>query len=107
MSEEIRKYDEKGNLIYKRYSDGYEICYEYNKDNKQIHYKTSSGFESWSEYDINNNLVYSKNNEGSECWSKYDKENKHTYITKQKFENIKEKEYLSRKKCSRFELIDI
>ena len=59
---------------------------EYNKNHNLIHYKNSDGFESWGEYDENNNRVE---------------------ITGQELENIKIREYNSRTKCSRFELMEI
>ena len=43
--EEIKEYDEKGNLIHSRDSDG---------------------FEAWREYDANNNLINYRNNDGIE-----------------------------------------
>ncbi|MEK0344915.1 MAG: hypothetical protein QQN64_06700 [Nitrosopumilus sp.] len=83
MVEEIKKYDKNRNLIYHKSSNGYEHWYE---NNNKIHYKNSNGFE---------------------IWYKYDNNNKQIVITKQEFENIKIKEYNSRTKCSRFELMDI
>ena len=85
MSEEIKKYDDRGNLIYQKYSGGYE---------------------SWSRYDENNNLIYFKNVNNDEFWYKWDND-KEIKITKQEFENIKIREYNSRTKCSRFELMEI
>ncbi len=62
-------------------------------------------------YDENNNLIYFKDTDNEEYWYKYDKNNNRIEITEKKYKNIefrkKEKEYLSRTKCSRFELIDI
>ncbi len=83
----ITKYDERGNCIY---------C------------KNPSGYEQWNKFDENNNLIYYRNSYNGECWFKYDKKyDRPIKITKQEFENIKIREYNSRTKCSRFELIEI
>ena len=71
------------------------------------YYKSSYGFESWREYDENNKLIYFKNTNDFEYWLKYDENNQKIEITKQEFENIKIREYMSRTKCSRFELMEI
>ena len=41
----IKEYDEKGNEIHYRDSDGRECWYEYNANNRLIHYRTSDGFD--------------------------------------------------------------
>ncbi len=85
-----RKYDDRGNLIYS---------------------KDSMGFESWREYDENNRKIHWKHSDGSECWYKCDKNNHCTIIIEQEYKELKfrreEKEYNSRTKCSRFELMEI
>ncbi len=90
MSKEIRKYDEKSNCIY---------------------YKSSSDLEIWTKYDENNNLIYYTSSFGYEHWLKYGENNRRIEITEKEYKEIefrkKEKEYNSRTKCSRFELIDI
>ena len=91
MSKTIRKYDKRDNLVYYKYPDGFEI---------------------WWEHDENNNIIYTKDSEGlREEWYKYDKLNKRINITEKEYKEIefrkKEKEYLSRTKCSRFEIMDI
>ncbi len=91
MSKTIRKYDKRDNLVYYRYPDGLEI---------------------WWEFDENNNLIHTKDSEGlREVWCKYDELNKRIKITEQEYKNIKYnkkiKEYNSRTKCSRFELMEI
>ncbi len=89
-NKEIKKYDDRGNLIYWRWS---------------------SGYESWKKYDENNSYIYFKNSKGSEYWYKYDKFGNQTMITEKEYNEIEfkeqEKEYNSRTKCSRFELMDI
>ena len=108
MSE--KKYDKNGNLIYEKYF-GWESWKKYNENNNLIHYKDSDGYEIWREYDGNNNIIYSKSSTGFESWSKYDENNNKIKITEKELKELifqkKEKEYLSRKKCSRFEIIDI
>ncbi len=110
MSKEIYKYDEydnNGNLIYFKHFDGNEYLYKYDKNNNHIYTKGSDGFEYWGEYDENNNEIHFKNTDGLENWAKYNNENNRIIITKQEFENIKIREYNSRTKCSRFEIMDI
>ncbi len=111
MSKEIKKYDNRNNLVYYKYASGIEVWQKYDKNNNLIHYKNSNGYERWSEYDKNNNEIHYKNSNGYETWYKYDKNNKSIIITEKEYKEIefreKEKEYNSRTKCSRFELMDI
>jgi hypothetical protein len=109
--EEIKEYDDRGNVVYYRnpYS-GYEFWHKYDKNNNIIHSKGSNSCESWREYDEDNNLVHFKDSADSESWFKW-KENERTRITKQEFDQIKEakehKEFLSREYVPRFELMEI
>ena len=107
MSDIIEKYDDRGNVIYFKGSGGNEDQYKYEENKNLIYFKNSNGYESWREYDENNNEIHFKNSNGWEYWHKYDENNERIEITEQEFENIKIREYLSRKKVSRFELIDI
>ncbi len=114
MSEEIKKYDERGNIIYIKWSgifDSVESWRVYDENNNVIYYKRSgcdkSWNESWSEYDGNRNQIHYRNDKGYEKWWKYNKNDDRIEIAKIEFEKIKEKEYLSRTKCSRFELMEI
>ncbi len=106
-----KKYDERGNLVYYNYPGGVEYWYKYDENNNLIHCKNSAGYEYWYKYDENNNEIYYKDNREREHWYMYNKNGKKVNITKQKFDDIefrkKEKEYNSRTKCSRFEIIDI
>ncbi len=90
MGEKIKKFDKNGNKIY---------C------------KEVSGFEFWQEFDENNRKIHWKDSAGSESWYKYNKNNIRLKITEQEYRNIEfrkqEKEYLSRRKVSRFEIMDI
>ena len=110
MSEEIKKLDKNGNLIYYKSPIGWEKWYKYDKNNNLIHCKDSSGFEYWSEFDGNNDEIHCRNNKGDKAWYKWKNDNR-IYITEKEYKEIefrkKEKEYLSRKKCSRFELMEI
>ncbi len=110
MSEIIKGHDERGNLIYFK-SSTWEYWKKYDKNNNCIYYRISTCFEYWKEFDENNNLIHYKNSYNSEKWFKYDKNNKQIFITEKEFNEIefrkKEKEYLSRTKCSRFEIMEI
>ncbi len=59
------------------------------------------------EYNKIGDVIYMKLSEDYEYWFKYDEDDYAIEITKQEFENIKIREYNSRTKCSRFELIEI
>ncbi len=116
-----RKYDKNNNVIYNKNSDGKEFWWEYDENNNLIYrkedYESSAvgGGHTVSEYrykyDENNNLIYEKLRNGMEFWYKYDKNNKKIIITEKEYNEIefrkKEKEYNSRTKCSRFELMEI
>ncbi len=112
---EIKEYDENNNIIYLKSPDGFELWQEYNENKNLIHYKCIDEYEIlyeyWREYDENNNLIYYKTSDGSEHWYKYDINNKRIYITEEGYKEIefrkKIKEYNSRTKCSRFELMEI
>ena len=111
MSKEIYKHDKKRNLVYYKNIHNQEFQWKYDNKSNRIYYKDCYGHESWYKYDKNNKLIYEKYfNFGREYWYKWDN-NKQIEITEQEFNEIefrkKEKEYLSRIKCSRFELIDI
>ena len=95
MSKEIKEYDDRDNLIH------------FKEDYHGFGY-----IEYWSEYDENNNKIYYKNNTwDEEHWYKYDENNNEIEITEKEYKEIKfrkkEKEYNSRTKCSRFEIMDI
>ncbi len=89
MNKVIEKFDDRGNLVY---------------------YKSPNDNNVWREYDKNNNLIHYKHSNGWEDWYKWEN-NKPISITEQEYKyiefRIKEKEYNSRTKCSRFELMDI
>ena len=94
----MKEYDDRNNMTYWK-DDSREYWYKYDENNREIYYK--------SFYTI----FLEEGPNGSEHWYKYDKNNNCIEITKQEFNEIefrkKEKEYLSRTKCSRFELMEI
>ncbi len=108
FGKEIKKYD---NLIYKKYSDGYEYWRKCDENNNCIHYKASNGYEYWKKYDEFSNLIHYKDSYSIKYWWKYDENNEPMEITEKEYKDIefrkKEKEYNSRTKCSRFELMEI
>ncbi len=106
----ISKYNENNKLIYIKYSDGHEYWKKYDKNNNLIYYKDFLGYEKWREYDKNNNVIYYKSSDSHEYWCKWEN-NKKIEITEKEYKyiqyNIRIKEYNSRTKCSRFELMEI
>jgi YD repeat-containing protein len=64
--------DSKGNVVYRKDSNGFEIWQEYDENNNRIHRKDSNGFEIWYEYDENHNIIYRKDSNGFEIWQEYD-----------------------------------
>lgn len=93
-------YDDNGNIIYSKDSDGLEHWYEYNELNKIKYHKTNNGFEIWYTYDDkgneihnennmndytdytydeNNNLIHYKLSSGFEIWYTYDNKGNLTY----------------------------
>jgi len=64
MSEIIERYDEKGNIIYRRDSEGHECWYEYDENNNCTHYRDSGGYEYWREYDERGNVTYYRDSGG-------------------------------------------
>ncbi len=110
-NEEIKKYDDRGNCIYCKYSDGWEYWQKYDENNLLIHWRNSNNYEYWREYDNRGNCIHYKNINGDEWWLKYDENYNEIKISKKEFKYIQnkkqEKEYLSRTKVTRFELMDI
>ena len=134
----IKRYDERGNLIYQKFLNGgeywkeydknnnlkyvkwggdldWEEWYEYSKNRKVVYHKGRMNkinyvSERWQEYDKNDNRIHYKHSDGDERWYEYYKGHK-IEITEKEFEyiqyNIKIREYDSRTKCSRFELMEI
>ena len=104
-----QKFDKNNNVIYRKDFNGFEFWFEYNENNNLIYFKNSNNYEFWQEFDENKNKIHFKNSLGNEYWFKYKTEilYRQIKITEQEFKNIKIKEYNSRTKCSRFELMEI
>ena len=68
----ITEYDNKGNEIHSKNSDGFEEWYEYDSSGNKIHYKDTYGVEKWYEYDSKGNEIHSKESNGDEYWYEYD-----------------------------------
>ena len=72
--EEWNEYDNNGNLIHSKYStytDSHDKWNEYDSNGNLIHSKYSYGWEEWHEYDNNGNLIHFKNSDGDEKWYEY------------------------------------
>ena len=67
----ISEYDNNGNLIHFKDSDGYESWKEYDRNGNKIHSKDSDGKEKWYEYDGNGNRIHYKDSSGEEYWHEY------------------------------------
>lgn len=106
MSKEIEKHDKKGNLIYRKESNGLIYWWEYNENGHLIYVKNSFGREAWYRYDKKGKqtTAHYKDTDGIESWYKYDKYGEQINITKQV---IKEIEFLKRTPISRFKLMEL
>ena len=62
----VYKYDENGNIIYHKSSDGNEYWHEYDSNGNEIHFKDNHGDEEWREYDANGKLIHYKDTKGRE-----------------------------------------
>ena len=67
----ISEYDNNGNLIHYKNSNGYEYWKEYDSNGNSIHFKNSNSYEKWYEYNSNGNLIHSKDSNGKEEWYEY------------------------------------
>lgn len=109
--EEIEEYDKNNNLVYHKSWYGEEFWYD--EKGNEVHWKGTDGSECWYEYDEKGNEIYHKIDDGREFWYKNELKNiKHTYqqipITQKEFERIKrDKELLEREVIERFELMEL
>jgi YD repeat-containing protein len=71
-NEPIFEYNDDGNCIYYKNSDGYEWWKEYDTNGNEIHCKDSHGNEQWSEYHPNGKLIHYKNSAKFEFWQEFD-----------------------------------
>jgi YD repeat-containing protein len=69
------KYDENGNVIYYKHSNGLSERYKYDENNNLIYHKGDLDFKIWNKYDKNNNLVHLRNSSGHKTWYKYNENN--------------------------------
>lgn len=60
VCEEWKEYDDHGNKIHYKDTNGLEQWWEYNEYGKCIHYNDTNNFEKWYEYDEYGNEVYTK-----------------------------------------------
>lgn len=97
----VKKYDEKGNMIYfNAYSIGlHEGWYEYDSKGHCIHHNSTSGLEQWHEYDSNGNEIHFKSNRGIEWWCEYDADGKLIYNKNSKGYEWFAKDYEKRRVC--------
>jgi YD repeat-containing protein len=76
MTNTIKEYDNNGNLIHFRNSDGYEFWREYDTNGNEIHSRDSDGYEDWREYDTNGKCIHYRDSNGYEWWREYDEHGK-------------------------------
>ena len=95
------KRDERGNLIYRKISDGYcpDIIHtwKYDENNNLIY--TDRKFDTFwwytkRRYDENNRLIY-YNSDGKEKWYRYDENNKKIKMTKEQFKEFELHNFIS------------
>jgi len=92
----IKDYDEKGNVIHFKNSNGYEYWKDYDEKGNVIHFKNSAGYECSSKYNDKGNEIYFKNSDGYE----YNLKNRDMITIKGINENYSEV-YLEKKKVGR------
>ena len=68
----VFEFDEQGNNIHYKDSDGSEYWYEYDAKGNMIYSKDSNGYEGWYEYDAKGNMIHSKDSDGDEKWYEYE-----------------------------------
>jgi len=108
---DITEYDEKGNIVYVKSSDG-EFWFRHDERGNIINSRMADGPMLWREYDENDNEIHLVHSSGEESWYKWIANVEKMEITRREFEKIKkkkkkQKEFLSREPVSREELIDI
>ena len=68
----VTQYDDNGNEIYSKDSEGFERFWKRNDQGKPVYYKNSNGYEKFFEYDGRGNLIHHKNSDGDEEFFEYD-----------------------------------
>jgi YD repeat-containing protein len=76
----IKKYDDKGNMIYVKYPNGNEYHYKYDDKGNKIYEKYPSGDEYHRKYDDKGNMIYVKDPSGDEYHRKYDDKGNKIYV---------------------------
>ena len=80
--ESFFEYDEKGNCILFRNSEGREVNYKYDEKGNWIYSKDNEGNEVWNKYNDKNQLIYSKDSKRYlEEWREYDQNGYESCIT--------------------------
>lgn len=70
----VKKYGKEGAFLhYKNFIDENECWNDYDNKGNCIHTKDSEGYEQWIDHDDNGNVIHIKDSEGCEEWWKYDK----------------------------------
>ncbi len=87
MSTRIEEYDNRGNLIYFEYINGYKVWREFDKNNNCIHWRDSDGEGRWWKHRMETSIVAIP-------------------ITKEEFEEIESKKE-ENVNTSRFELMEL
>ena len=76
------EYDDKGNIIYQKDCDGKEYYYKYDNKGNMIYKKDCYGDEYFYKYDNKGNMIYQKNCYGKEYFYKYDNKGNMIYRKK-------------------------
>ena len=84
FAEDVKKYNDRGNLIYPKDIDGNEKWYSYHISGTvpMIHSRNKSGSEEWYRYDKKDRKIYYKNVFGDEIWYEYDENGNQYYKRK-------------------------
>ena len=60
--------NERGQITYRRASNGNEAWREYDDAGHETHYRDSDGYEAWYDYDAAGNLTHYRKSNGCEYW---------------------------------------
>jgi YD repeat-containing protein len=72
------KYDDNGNMIYEERSDGWWKRYKYDDKGKRIYWEDSDG--DWEKWEYGNNLIYSETSNGDSFVWEYDENGNEIYF---------------------------
>ena len=62
--------NERGQLTYREYSNGFWVKREFDSSGRETYYKNNAGYWEKSEYDENGNRIYYENSEGCMMFKK-------------------------------------